>query len=223
MKRTTLLFALIAAAFLGTLAAQEKKPDDKQTALAKLWEEGPAAFKPKNEKFAPSAKIGKSGVVNLKNRGLLKSKQQYPKGCELTFDWQWVAGNPDEDYGDSLAVVLRTSGDQKKKWSHEIEDGLMIRFWHTKDGGTLKLEHFKKGQASSKLIKELTKQWDQYTLYAIKIVDTGDKIEVSVDGDVLISEKVPKIDSAWICFYNREPVASAVQVSQLFNLIVKGK
>ena len=54
------------------------------------------------------------------------TKGEFPQGLSISFKWMWADGR--ETYCDDLTVALRTAGNPRKKWSHEVEDGVTVRF-----------------------------------------------------------------------------------------------
>jgi hypothetical protein len=189
--------------------------------LEKNWKEGLPAFKAKNEVLNPSAKIDNEKVY-VRNRGLLVSNSQYPKGVTLEFVSKWTLGKDDGSYQDVLTVAFRTSGKQREKWSHEILDGIAVRI--AGHAQTLSIEHFKKGVQSSDLIARVPFKTERGKEQKIKILEEKGLIQVFLEGKEVLYARVPIIDDASnIAFYNREPVAGVQQEWILSGLKISGK
>ncbi len=66
------------------------------------------------------------GRLILTNRGYLISRDEFPDGVSIEFQWMWTDGR--KSYCDDLTVAVRTSGTHRGAWPHEVDDGIAIRF-----------------------------------------------------------------------------------------------
>lgn len=171
---------------------------------------------PRYEEYLPICKVSESSIV-LANRGIAVTKIDLPRlPVSLEFDWTWVDGRQHEDYHDALAVVLWTSGRQKKEWAHEIEDGLAIKFMAHQD--RVVVHHYTSGERSPKDVAEAQIKLEKYVPHRVRIYFTRGKLKVLVGKKEVIDAAAPETEGERFAIYNREPVASARHVSIVSNL-----
>jgi hypothetical protein len=170
----------------------------------------------------PVANVLDDGSIVLRNRGVVVSKAEYADGATISFVWKWTEGNLEAKYPDHLCAVVLTDGVLRKKWSHEIAKGVVVRFNPGSGGVTIE------GWLADKNEGESLASKDGFTFekgkeYAVKITYTPTKVVVTVDGEVPIEAIVPEKFRAGgknVCFYNREPVAGIVKSSTLTKVTV---
>ncbi|NOS66866.1 MAG: hypothetical protein HOO67_00640 [Candidatus Peribacteraceae bacterium] len=171
-----------------------------------------------------AAKVSKAVVKGdtavVEDRGLIKTTKKFEKGCTLEFTWKFTKGRDEGAYQDVLSVVFRTDGKQREKHSHEIEDGLAVRFAaHAK---TISVERFVRGQQSSEFITRVPATMDRGKEYKIKIHETKGFLVVHFgDSDRPVLEvKTPTPVGGHVAIYNRER-GPAQQISILSGLKIK--
>lgn len=202
------ILVLVTFAFLFSAPAANSQESIK-------WKAGPPAFKVKEglEKFAPVVKIEGDKIL-IRNRGLLVSEKQHKAGATLEFTSKWTQGKDEGFYQDVMTVVFKTTGEQRAKWSHEISDGIAVRF--AAHGKTVSVEHFKVGEQSPVLLARAQFVSERGKEQTIKISEDQSVISIHVDEKEVLFCKIPILDGpAYIALYNREPVAAVEQEWQV--------
>lgn len=171
---------------------------------------------PRFEPYRPKAVVSPHAIV-LTNRGIAVTKVEFEqKPFEFNFRWLWTEGREADRYHDTLAVALWTSSKQKQEWSHEIEDGFVVKFMPHQS--RIVVHHHKQGEKSPTDIAEVTDlEFKRYIPYHILIRCYGKKLVVIVDSKTVIDETIPAMKKGKIAVYNREPVAGVRHVGILMN------
>jgi hypothetical protein len=167
----------------------------------------------------------KDGSLILRNRGIAIAKDTYPDGATVTADWAWTEGTEEMKYQDHLCVAVLTDGAQREKWSHELRQGVVVRF--NPGSGGVRIEGWVAdgGDGESLGFKDgLT--FEKKKTYAIKVEYTKTEIAVSVDGKAVVDAKIPEKyrgGGEKIAFYNRESVAGVPHASELARIGITKK
>jgi hypothetical protein len=209
--------ALMMAALL--VAAMPVSADDKEDAkvkeLKKAWKPLEPIFKTENKELAPTAEIMKDGKVVLANRGAIASTKEYG-AVTISFSWQWTQGDDETGkYPDHLSIALRTTGKQRAEWSHEIDEGIVVKLVPNA-GGSVVIEEYKQGQPALPVASKKC-EFKMGKTYKVLVKDEGKKLTVSIDGKVIVEAKVDE-GKGYAVLYGREPVAAARKESEITNL-----
>jgi len=186
-----------------------------ETGLQKEWVAGPG-FEPKAGAL-PDVHIGPS-VIMLQNRGLAVSKEKLSNGF---VSFRWVTAfdtGTGSTYHTHLCVVLRTDGVRSKEWPFEIDQGVIVRLAPDSLGVETKMT----GEGTKQLIP--VKDMDLSGERLVTITDKGDRIEVSINGKVILEGKIdPKFggENRKMAIYNREGVANSLHVDILRGVEAK--
>src|SRR3989344_4384982 len=146
---------------------------------------------PKYDGLRPTSVVTENTLA-LVNRQLVVTKNPIPENSnvDISFSWMWIEGRERDQYHDSLVVALRTTGTQREHWSHEIEDGLVIRFDPTEKQVSLQL-HQKGGKFNPRRIASKDVEFKRYQEYDVSILDNGQNIRVILNDQNILDEKVP--------------------------------
>ena len=174
---------------------------------------------PKYDGLRPTSVVTKNTIA-LVNRGVVVTKNPIPdnKPMTIVFDWSWIEGRETDRYPDSLVVMLRTTGAQRQRWSHEMEDGIAIRFDPTEKQVSVQV-HQKGDDFKTQKLAAKDMEFKRFESYAVVISDTDQRISVFVNNQFVVEAKVPEgITGRKVALYNREPVARVRHVSLLTNI-----
>lgn len=196
-------------------SAQDKDTPAALEAFKKTWAVAPAAFESKEPDLAPKVSWKIDNSITVANRAMITSKSDFKDGYKLTCKWRWIEG--EGKYPDSLSVILRSSGEQRK-WAHEITSGIQLNFNPAGKGGVT-ISEWKK-DADPKILARVEQKFEQYKQYAIEVTDGGDKITVTIDGKMVIELPV-EAGGGKVSIYNREPVAGVRHTSVISDLTVE--
>ena len=202
---------------LGAVAVAAPVPRDALNPKAdveRTWKAAMPVFEGPDGATNPKAEIGDKGTVTLQNRGMLVTKDKRGKGT-VSFSWKWTEGN--DEYPDSLVVALRCEGKQNGKWSHEVPDGLLVRF--SPGGGTLSINDTAKDE--TRQLAPVKMAFEQGVEYKIAIIDEGTRIRVVVGSKEALTADV-KQGEGYTALYNREPVAGVGHKSLIQYLRLEG-
>lgn len=168
-----------------------------------------------------------NGYLSLMNRGSVVTQHDYPGPIVVSFDWKWIDHSSFPLYSDDLCVVLRTSGKHREKYSHEIVDGVVIRFF-TYDG-RVRIDsppQSRVDQTEKGVLPIPANQW-----HRVRITDDGEEIAVYITGPqideryrntpVLRARCPGEFENHKIAIYNRELVGKAVHESRIDNFEIR--
>jgi hypothetical protein len=161
------------------------------------------------------------GTITLRNRGRAVVTENCPDGAIVKFDWKWTEGDLEKKYPDHLCVALLTDNLHRKKWSHELAHGVVVRF--NPGSGGVGIEGWlpDKDEGDSLAFKDGF-TFEKGKEYAIVVSYTPEKVSVTVDrGEPIVAVIPVKYRSgARLGVYNREPVAGIVKESVLTKVSV---
>lgn len=199
----------------------EEKKDNKAESVKAAWEPVKPAFKANKEKFDPTVEFQKDGTIVMANRGMLLSRNEFPKGATVKCRWSWISEEPNV-YPDQLAVALRTDGDRKRQWSFEIDDALVVRL-NPHSTGSVFVQIYERGKDEVEIGRKQGIAFKMGDSHDIEITDLGDRITVRIDGKEVLEQKVDPSDGGGkkVAVYNREPVAGKRKVSTATDLTIK--
>ncbi len=165
------------------------------------------------------------GSLILRNRGIAVTKDAYPDGAKITFDWTWTEGVEEKKYHDHLCVAVMTDGKQRAKWSHELQGGVVVRF--NPGSGGVTIEGWSAGKDEGESLASKTGLvFEKGKSYAIMVEYTKTELVVSVDGKAVVDAKIPakyRGEGDKVAFYNRESVAGIPHASTLGNTEIMKK
>lgn len=192
----------VGKSYVGTDEKKFKIPDD-----------------PRYNHLRPVSEVTKNTIA-LVNRGLVVTKQPIPENQQMfvSFNWSWVEGRESDRYPDHLVVALYTTGTQRQNWSHEVVDGVVVRFDPTEK--QMSIQHHQKGdEFKPKLLAAKDMEFKRFESYQVTISEREGKIYVVLNGQRMLEASVPPVTfGRKIALYNREPVAGVRHVSLLSNV-----
>lgn len=156
--------------------------------------------------------------VTLRNRGTLLSRRRFPSGVTVACDWKWTTGDEKGNYHDQLAIVLATDGRQRA-WSHEVYDGVLIRF--NPSARSVGLERWVDGRDDAPFATTAKNiEFTRDRTYHIRIVDNGRTITVFLDESEVLTADIADRSASRVAIYNREPVSGDPKESVLTDLTI---
>ena len=170
------------------------------------------------ELVAPgSAAMINGRTITLRNRGIVLSKKEFPRGCYMSFQWKWTKGREAGAYQDVLAIAFHTDG-ELNKWPHEVLKGLVVRFEaHGKD---IQIAYMKEGTDARPQSRKSDVPIERDTWYEVTIVCGREQIAVYFGDDhskPILRAPMPSDlgEDHLVAIYNREIVAAVVKESIL--------
>lgn len=181
--------------------------DKKVEGFPKDWEPvlHSSKFKGKPELDA-QVRLEKDRIV-LRNRGMIVSKKEFPKDkgkIVVSFTCKWNKG--DGAYQDDLAIILRTSAEQRQQWSHEVLNGLLVRLNLT--AGEVQVVQVQ--GKNHELVGQSGHMFKNNVEYKVRIIDDGQRLQIFIDDgkEPVFDKNAPPhdTDGKKIALYDREPV-----------------
>ena len=170
------------------------------------------------ELVAPgSAAIIEGRTITLQNRGIVLSKEEFPDGCCISFQWKWTKGREAGAYQDVLAVAFCTDG-KLNRWPHEVAEGVVVRLQaHAKE---IQIAYIKEGTDARPQSRKPDVPIERDTWYMVRIVCGDDEIAVYFGHDhskPILRGPMPSDlgEEHLVAIYNREIVAGVVKESVL--------
>lgn len=172
----------------------------------------------------------KDGFMWLTDRAFLATTKEFDGPLELTLRWQWINLAKHPNFSDSLAIVIHTSGKQKKERAYTATDGLVVElnassnqaaiYWINSEGPFTNLTH-----TDVSHVPIPANKW-----HHIRIRDTGRRIELFVTGPELKASSEPILTANYssgrapgkrIAIYNREALGDFHHLSMIDDVVIQ--
>lgn len=124
-----------------------------------------------------------NGYARLQNRGFLVTKKEYREPIELSLDWRWIDLKGDPLYTDDLTVALRSHGQPRGDRPWEATDGILVRFSSGPSRVSIGLGAAVGDMEGLAVSAPAIYPMPSNVWRKIRIVDTGESIEVYLSGD----------------------------------------
>lgn len=190
--------------------------------LLRHWQE---VTPPKTEVFpqdcqSPSADFIDHTTIVLRNRAFVVSRNEYSSGVVVQFRWMWTEGKG--LYSDNLALAVRSDGIPRRKWSHEVNEGVVIRL--VPNGNLIEAFAFVGDQARAEpLGKTLNLRFPRDVWHEVRVVDDYKTIDIyldSFDAPIFSIPRVHNGTSHRVAIYNREPVGGTDKESIISQIAI---